>query len=84
MNDAETITTADLYLAAALVVSGHRPKQLFPEGHRTLFSFDPCPAVRNLVIRYYKADLKVDALSYAEAVRSAKGAAINVAGRGAR
>ena len=83
MSTEETLTTADLYLAAALFVSGHRPEQLLPKGGRTLFSFHPRPAIRDLVKRYYGGDLKVDALAYAEAIRSAKGAAMNVAGRGA-
>ncbi len=83
MSSDETLTTADLYLAAALIASGHRPAELRPDGRRTLFCFQPIAAVRQLVARYYRGDLEVDALSYAEAVRSAKGAALNVAGRGA-
>lgn len=84
MSFAAPLTTADLYLVAALTVSGHRPQRLIPDDRRTLFAFDPCPALQDLVARYYQGDLQVDAVSYAEAIRSAKGAAVNVAGRGAR
>ena len=81
MNNSEPLITADLYLTAALIVSGHRPQQLIPEHRRTLFLFDSA-GVRETANRYYSGSLKVDAISYAEALRSAKGAAINLAGRG--
>ncbi len=82
MSNSEPLITADLYLAAALIVSGHRPQQLIPEHRRTLFLFDISAGVRETANRYYTGSLKVDAISYAEALRSAKGAAINLAGRG--
>jgi len=84
MSDSETINTADLYLAAALITSGHRPQELIPDDRRTLFSFDLSGDLRSLIQKYYRGSLAVDALSYAEALRSTKAAAINVAGRAAR
>ena len=84
MNNADPIVTADLYLAAALMTCGHRPRQLIPDDRRTLFSFGPSASLHQLVSQYFSGTLQVDALTYAEALRSAKSAAMNVAGRGAR
>lgn len=82
MIESDSLGTADLYLAAALIVTGHTPSQLIARDHRTIFTFAPSADIRAIVEDYYRRNLQVDALAYAEAVRSAKSAAVNIAKSG--
>lgn len=74
--------TSDIYLAAALVATGVRPRRLNARGPKTVFAFERSSEVGSLVARFYEAALQIDALQYSEAIRSTKAAAMNVAGRG--
>ena len=71
--------TEDLYLAAALMVSGCPRATVTKRGHRATFAFPDSGALRETVAEYYAGRLTVSALSFSEMLRTSKAAAMNVA-----
>lgn len=70
----------DLYLAAVLRLKGHRPVRVLGDGHRAAWVFEATPELEADIGGFYAGTLMVPARDYAEAVRSAKGEALQVAG----
>ena len=70
----------DLYLLGALRLRGIEPVHAGGDGRRTTWSFDESPELRGVLDEYYGRRLNLDALTYAEAIRSAKGEAMQLRG----
>lgn len=75
---------SDLYLTALLRMRGHTPLRVLGDGRRTQWVFESTPEVESDVSGFYSGQLAVPARDYAEAVRSAKGQAVNMATAGGR
>lgn len=71
---------SDLYLTALLRVLGHRPAQVLGDGRRCVWVFEPTPEIERDLAGFYDGSLTVPARDYAEAVRSCKGEAMQMAG----
>ena len=76
----ETRDVADLYLLGALRLRGIQPVRAGGNGHRTTWVFDENDALRSVVDEYYARRLSLDALTYADAIRSGKGEAMQLRG----
>ena len=70
--------TGDLYLAAAVEMSGHRVLRVARQGHRALFEFGDSPEAASIVDAYFSGELPLDASAYAERIRQMKGRAMAV------
>jgi hypothetical protein len=69
---------SDLYLTALLRLRGHVPTRVLGDGRRAVWVFEPTPALEADVSGYYAGTILVSARDYAEAVRMAKGEAVNL------
>ena len=72
------LNVTDLYLVSALRLHGLQPQRVSRDGHRATWSFAETAQARRLVEAYYAHELMVDAINYAEHIRSAKGEAMNI------
>ena len=70
----------DLYLVGAIRLRGIEPVRAGGDGRRTTWVFDENDALRSVVDEYYARRLSLDALTYAEAIRSGKGEAMQLRG----
>ena len=70
---------SDLYLTALLKLRGHRPTRVSGDGRRASWSFEPTLELEADVSGYYSGTLVVAARDYAEAIRTTKGEAVNMA-----
>ena len=70
----------DLYLRGALRLRGIEPVRAGGDGRRTTWVFDENPSLRSVVEDFYGRRLDLDALTYADAIRSAKGEAMQLRG----
>ena len=70
----------DLYLLGALRLRGIEPVRAGGDGRRTTWVFDENPGLRSVVEDFYGRRLDLDALTYADAIRSAKGEAMQLRG----
>lgn len=71
---------SDLYLTALLRLRGHRPVRVLGDGRRAVWVFEPTPELEGDLSGFYDGSLTVPAREYAEAVRSCKGEAMQMAG----
>jgi hypothetical protein len=69
---------SDLGLVALLRLRGHRPVRVRGDGQRAWWEFDPTPQVERDVAEFYAGTLMVPARDFAEAIRSAKGEAMQL------
>jgi hypothetical protein len=70
---------SDLYLTALLRLRGHRPVRVLGDGRRCVWVFDSTPELERDLSGFYDGTLAVRARDFAEAVRSAKGEAMQLA-----
>jgi len=70
---------SDLYLVALLRLRGHRPTRVRGDGRRAVWVFAPTPELEADLAGFYDGTLEVPARDFAEAVRSAKGEAVQLA-----
>ena len=70
----------DLYLLGALRLRGIEPVRAGGDGRRTTWVFDENPSLKSAVADFYGRRLDLDALTYADAIRSAKGEAMQLRG----
>lgn len=68
----------DPYALAALRSEGIEPVRTVRDGRRAAWVLAELPELRRTLESYYGRRLPVDALSFAERVRSAKGEAMNL------
>ena len=71
---------SDLYLLGALRLQGLAPVRTGSDGRRTTWVFDENPGLLSVVEDFYGRRLDLDALTYADAIRSAKGEAMQLRG----
>ena len=74
----EEIEIADLYALSALRTRGVEPNRCTGDGRRATWVFSDTPDLREALEDFYGRRLTVDALSFSEQVRSAKGEAMNL------
>jgi len=74
----DEMTIGDLYALSALRTEGFEPVRAMQDGHRVAWVFRGSPELRAALSRFYGRSMRVDALSFAEAIRSAKGEAMNL------
>lgn len=74
----EELAIGDLYALSALRTEGFEPVRAAQDGHRVAWIFRATPELRATLSRFYARSMQVDALSFAEAIRSAKGEAMNL------
>jgi len=79
----DEMTIGDLYALSALRTEGFEPVRAAQDGHRVAWVFRGSPELRAALSRFYGRTMQVDALSFAEAIRSAKGEAMNLRAVGA-
>jgi len=70
---------SDLYLTALLRLRGHRPVRVLGDGRRCVWVFDSTPELERDLSGFYDGTLAVPARDFSEAVRSAKGEAMQLA-----
>ena len=68
----ETYETRDLWLAAALLASGHRLIGLIWHDGRAYFSFEDAVACRQSADAYWSRELRVAAKDFTDALRTLK------------
>ena len=71
---------SDLYLTALLRLRGHRPVRVLGDGRRCAWVFEPTAELEEDLSGFYDGTLAVPAREYAEAIRSCKGEAMQMAG----
>lgn len=71
---------SDLYLTALLKLRGHRPVRVLGDGHRAVWVFESTAELEADLEAFYSGSLLVPARDYAEAIRSCKGEAMQMAG----
>ena len=74
----DELSIGDLYALAALRSEGVEPVRTAGDGRRASWVFRETPALRAALEAYYGRKLSVDALTFAELVRAAKGEALNL------
>ena len=74
----DELSIGDLYALAALRSEGIEPIRTVGDGRRAAWIFAESPELRSALESYYNRRLSVDALSFSEQVRSAKGEAMNL------
>jgi hypothetical protein len=74
----DEMTIGDLYCLSALRTEGFEPIRATQDGNRVAWVFKATPELRATLSRFYGHSMQVDALSFSEAVRSAKGEAMNL------
>jgi hypothetical protein len=67
-----TIEINDTKLVAGLMSRGYNPTERFIRGREVYFVFEKDQELDNLIDRFSKNDLEVDALSYALTMKSVK------------
>lgn len=70
--------TSDLYLAAALDTAGQTPAAVTQDGRRAVFVFEDSEEVHATAEAFFARRLPLDASSYAERIRQAKGRVMSV------
>ena len=70
--------TCDLYLAAFFITAGCKMSQSNEKSRRVYFVFEKNPMMDDLKIKYFAREVKVDALSYADNVKSLKSLCHNI------
>ena len=74
----EELSIGDLYALAALRSEGIEPIRTVGDGRRAAWIFAESPDLREALEDFYGRRLTVDALTFSEQVRSAKGEAMNL------
>ena len=74
----DELSISDLYALAALRSEGIEPIRTVGDGRRAAWIFAESPDLREALEDFYGRRLTVDALSFSEQVRSAKGEAMNL------
>lgn len=64
--------TCDLYLAAFFATSGCPIKETTRDARKVYFSFDNSELIERLKVDYFTRNAKIDALSYADNIKSLK------------
>jgi Domain of unknown function (DUF5659) len=72
INTDEGIKTCDLYLAAFFVSVGCNVTKTSREGKKVYFLFDKSELIEQLKMDYFTRQAKVDALTYADNIKSLK------------
>ena len=72
--------TCDLYLAAFLVTAGCQMKDPSRESKRVYFVFEHTEIIEKLKLDYLTRNTKVDALTYADNVKSLKSLCASILG----
>jgi len=68
-----TFESVDFYSSAYLIAAGQRLQNAYKQGSQTVFIFDDCPEVHNLLNNYFARQAEVNASDYAQAIRNLKG-----------
>ena len=76
------LVIGDIYALSALRARGIQPIKAVSDGHRASWVFAESEESRAVLEEYYGRRLDVDALSFSEQVRSAKGEAMHLKTRG--
>lgn len=73
--------TCDLYLAAFFLSAGSRMIKSFREqkSKRVYFIFEKNPIITDLKLNYFSREAKIDALTYADNIKSLKSLCHNIA-----
>lgn len=80
----EGYKTCDLYLAAFLSTSGCPIKKTSKDERRVFFFFEEDTKVEDLKSKYYLRSSKVDALTYADNIKSLKSLCASIVGNDPR
>lgn len=64
--------TCDLYLAAFFTTAGCKIKETSRDARKVYFLFDNTEMIEKLKVEYFTRNAKVDALTYADNVKSIK------------
>jgi hypothetical protein len=70
---------SDLYLTALLRLRGHQPMRVLGDGRRARWVFESTPELESDIAAFYGGTLTLPAREYAEAIRSCKGEAVQMA-----
>lgn len=76
------LVIGDIYALSALRARGIAPTRAGGDGRRASWVFAETEEMRAVLEEYYGRRLSVDALSFSEQVRSAKGEAMHIKTRG--
>ena len=81
-----TYNSCDLYLAAFLLSSGCRmsSSERDPKTKRVYFVFEKNPMINELKVSYFARQAKVDALSFADNIKSLKSLCHNLSSESTR
>ncbi len=74
----DEMTIGDLYALSAIRTKGIEPMRTAGDGRRAAWVFADTPELRAVLVEFYGRRLAVDALSFSEQVRSAKGEAMHL------
>lgn len=81
LEDEQFQTTCDLYLAAMFLTAGcHMQKSTRdPKTKRVYFMFEKNPIMLDLKLKYFSREAKIDALTFADNIKSLKSLCHNIA-----
>lgn len=73
--------TCDLYLSAFFLSAGCRMQKSFrdPKTKRVYFCFEKNPIMLDLKVKYFSREAKIDALTFADNIKSLKSLCHNIA-----
>ena len=74
----EELVLGDLYALSALRMRGVEPLRAAGNGRRTAWTFAATPELHRVLEDFYGRKLNLDALTFAEQIRSAKGEAMSL------
>jgi hypothetical protein len=81
IDDGNGYQTCDLYLSAFFLSAGCRMQKSFrdPKTKRVYFVFEKNPIMIDLKLKYFSREAKIDALTFADNVKSLKSLCHNIA-----
>ena len=82
----ENFSTCDLYLASFFISCGCKMTsyERDPKSKRVYFIFEKNPLIQDLNLNYFSRQAKVDALTFADNIKSLKSLCHNIAGGASR
>jgi hypothetical protein len=75
-NEMKNREISDLALASFLAAKGHSIHSIKPSGKKSLFLFEESDVLEKDILAFYNRKTKIDALTFAEMIRSLKAMAL--------